>query len=132
MKYEYAPDLQAIAIDVSNKLFPWIDINRIKCYRSFGSSSRNTVARCHALGKLMQKALGVRAFYPLEFISERFDKLSHDEQVKIIIHELMHIPKTFGGGFRHHDFVCSKNINKCYKIYQAKKSSDSEENSKWF
>jgi len=127
MKYEYAPDLQAIAIDVSNKLFPWIDVSRIKCYRSFGSSSRNTVARCHALGKLMQKALGVPAFYPLEFISERFDKLPSEERVKVIIHELMHIPKTFGGGFRHHDFVCANNINKCYKIYVAKKSEEDVE-----
>ena len=26
--------------------------------------------------------------------------------------ELMHVPRTFGGGFRQHDFVCEKNINK--------------------
>jgi predicted metallopeptidase len=132
MRYEFAPDLQAIAEDVSKKLFPWIDTSRIKCFRSFGTSSRNTVARCHALGKLMQKALGVPAFYPLEFLSERFDKLSEEEQVKTIIHELMHIPKGFGGGFRHHDFVCNTNINKCFKIYQAKRSSESEGDSEWF
>lgn len=131
MKYEFAPDLQEIAEDISISLFPWIDVSRIKCFRSSGSSSRNTLARCHALGKLMQKALGVPAFYPLEFISERFDKLSEEEQVRTIIHELMHIPKSFGGGFRHHDFVCSKNINKCFKIYQAKKDKD-KDNPKWF
>ena len=132
MKYEFAPDLQAIAEDISKVLFPWVDISRIKCFRSFGSSSRNTVARCHALGKLMQKALGVSAFYPLEFLAERFDRLSSEEQVKIIIHELMHIPKSFGGGFRHHDFVCSKNINKCFKAYQDKKRNKPEEDSRWF
>ena len=70
----------------------------------------------------MQKALGIPAFYPLEFISENFDKLSDDDKVKIVIHELMHIPKSFGGGFRHHDYVCSKNVNKCYKLYKSKKS----------
>ena len=127
MRYEFAPDLQKLAEDIAVKLFPWINTSRVKCYRSFGSSSRNTVARCHALGKLMQKALGVPAFYPLEFISERFDKLSSEEKVKIMIHELMHIPKSFGGGFRHHDFVCSNNINKCYKIYAAKKSEEERE-----
>ncbi len=131
MKYKYAPDLQKIAEDISNSLFPWINISRIKCFRSFGSSSRNTLARCHSLGKLMQKALGIPAFYPLEFISERFDKLSEEEQIKTIIHELMHIPKSFGGGFRHHDFVCSKNINKCYRIYQSKKNK-SKDNPQWF
>ena len=124
IEYEYAPDLQAIAEDISKIMFPWIDIGRIKCFRSHGSSSRGTIARCHALGKLMQMALGVPAFYPLEFIAERFDKLSHNEQIKIIIHELMHIPKSFGGGFRHHDFVCDNNIEKCYQAYMMKKDID--------
>ncbi len=122
MKYEFAPDLQEIANEVSRLLFPWIDTSRIKCFRSFGTSSRRTLARCHALGKLMQKALGIPAFYPLEFLAERFDKLSREEQVKVIIHELMHIPKTFGGGFRHHDFVCHQNVEKCYTLYVAKKN----------
>ena len=126
MKYEFAPDLQSIAEDICRVLFPYINITRVKCFRSYGSSSRRTIARCHSLNKIMQKALGIPAFYPLEFISENFDRLSNDEKTKVIIHELMHIPKCFGGGFRHHDFVCSKNINKCYKIYAAKKS---EENS---
>jgi predicted metallopeptidase len=127
MKYEFAPDLQRIAEDVSKVLFPYINMTRVKCFRSYGSSSKRTLARCHALNKIMQKALGIQAFYPLEFLSENFDKLSEDEQVKIIIHELMHIPKSFGGGFRHHDFVCDKNVNKCYKLYKIKKE-DVEEN----
>ena len=45
----------------------------------------------------MQKAMNVQAFYALEFISERFDRLDKEEQIKVIIHELMHIPATFGG-----------------------------------
>lgn len=124
MRYEFAPDLQKIAEDISNLLFPHINLSRVKCYRSYGSSSRRTIARCHSLNKLMQKALGVQPFYPLEFLSERFDKLSQEDQVKVIIHELMHIPKCFGGGFRHHDFVCDKSVNNCYKMYCNKKSED--------
>jgi len=34
---------------------------------------------------------------------------------------LMHIPNTFGGGFRHHDHVCDKNIERCYRSYEIKK-----------
>ena len=124
MKYEYADDLQKIAEDVCGVLFPHIKVNRIKCFRSYGTSSRRVIARCHSLNKLMQKALGVEAFYPLEFISERFDKLSHDDKVKVIIHELMHIPKCFGGGFRHHDFVCERNVAQCFKLYNSKKEED--------
>ena len=121
MKYEYAPDLQARTADIAAVLFPHVDMTRTKCFRSYGSSSDGTIARCHALGKLLQEAIGIRAVYALEFISERFDKIDREEQTKIIIHELMHIPKTFGGGFRHHDFVCEKNINLNYRAYKTKK-----------
>jgi len=121
MKYEPAPDLQRIAEEISRLLFPHVKIERMKCFRSFGTSSRGTVARCHTIGKLLQRAAGIPAFYALEFISERFDKLDREEQIKVIIHELMHIPKTFGGGFRQHDHVCEKNINVCYRAYKEKK-----------
>ena len=65
----------------------------------------------------MQKAMGVEAFYAMEFLSERFDKMSSVDQIKVIIHELMHIPNTFGGGFRHHDHVTDGNVNKMYEKY---------------
>ncbi len=123
MKYEYAPDIQQKMEDFSKVLFPHVKIERVKCFRSHGSSSRNTIARCHTIGKLMQKAMDVKAFYALEFLSKRFDKLSEEDQDKTIIHELMHIPKTFGGGFRQHDFVCDKNINQFYKILKAREKN---------
>jgi predicted metallopeptidase len=140
LKYEPAPDLQEKAEQISREVFPHIILERVKCFRSFGSSSRGTIARCHALGKLMQKAIGVKAYYALEFISERFDKMSEEQQMKTIIHELMHIPKSFGGGFKHHDWVCDKNINFFYKQYQNIKTSSevkddsivNEKNKNWF
>ena len=129
MRYDYAPDIQQIADEISRFLFPHVILERVKCFRSFGTSSRGTIARCHTIGKLMQKAMGVKAFYALEFLSERFDKLDKEEQIKVIIHELMHIPQTFGGGFRHHDHVCDKNIEKNYRAYKLKKR---DENGKGF
>ena len=124
MKYEFAQDIQEIAEEISQMLFPHIRINRIKCFRGYGTSSKNTVARCHALGKLMQKAMGVEAFYALEFLSERFDRFSKEDQLKTIIHELMHIPKSFGGGFKHHDWVTERNINMYFKEYNRRKNED--------
>tara|TARA_Y100000310_G_scaffold335438_1_gene417518 strand:+ start:3613 stop:4008 length:396 start_codon:yes stop_codon:yes gene_type:complete len=117
MKYEFAPDLQEIAEEISRLLFPHIIIEKIKCFRSYGTSSRGTIARCHTLGKLMQKTIGVKAYYALEFLSERFDKLNEKEKLKVIIHELMHIPYTFGGGFKHHNHVTDKNVNLHYSTY---------------
>lgn len=121
MRYEFAPDIQKEAEEISKFLFLHIKIENIKCFRSYGTSSRGTIARCHGLGKLMQKALGVKAFYALEFLSERFDKMSEENKIKTIIHELMHIPNCFGGGFKHHDFVCEKNVNKFYNMYRERK-----------
>ena len=70
----------------------------------------------------MQSALLRKAFYVLEFLSERFDKLDEEEKTKVIIHELMHIPICFGGGFKHHDFVTEKNVKKYYQEYKRRKN----------
>jgi len=65
--------------------------------------------------------MGVKAFYVLEFIAERFDGLSDNEQAETIIHEMMHIPKNFGGGFRHHDHVTAKNVKGMLERYRGAK-----------
>ncbi|HLC87009.1 MAG TPA: putative metallopeptidase [Candidatus Nanoarchaeia archaeon] len=131
MKYEFAFDLQEKSEEISKLLFPHIDINRIRCFRSYGSCSRTTIARCHALGKLMQKAIGIKAIYALEFLSERFDVLNEENKIKTIIHELMHVPQSFGGGFRHHDYVSERNVNLHYRTYIAKKEQV-KKNAAWF
>jgi len=117
LTYEPAPDLQE-KMEVMVKLLEMdhIDVSRVKCFRSTGSSTRRTIARCHTVGKLMQKAMGMPAHYAIEFL-EIFDKMTEAEQDKTIIHELMHIPKTFGGGFRQHDFVCERNVDIFYDKY---------------
>jgi len=73
----------------------------------------------------MQIGMGrKKGFYLIEVISEKFDKLSKKEQTKIIIHELMHIPKAFGGGFIHHNKVHDKSVKETYKKYcESKKGA---------
>lgn len=122
MKYLPSPELQEKAEEISKILFPHIDMTRVKCFISEGSSTRRTIARCHAMGKVMQMTLNVKPHYALEFISKNFNKLSEEEKTKTIIHELMHIPKAFGGGFRHHDFVCEKNVKEMYKRFISVKN----------
>jgi len=124
IKYEPAPDILARLYEIARKLD--VDMKHVKfsgvyAVRSHGSQSRGTIARCHALSKIWQKALGIKAVYIIEIISERFDKMSREEQDKTLIHELMHIPKSFGGGFKHHNFVNRKNVDKLYKIYKQEK-----------
>lgn len=121
MKYEFAQDLQDRMNEIVRLLqMEHIDISRVKCFRSKGSSTKRTLARCHTVGKLMQKAMNMPAHYAIEFL-EKFEKLNMKEQDKVIIHELLHIPKTFGGGFRQHDYVCEENVDKLYAKLQELK-----------
>jgi predicted metallopeptidase len=99
-----------------------IDPSRIICYRSTGSKSRRTVARCYALSKIWQDALKIPSYYIIEVISEHYDHLSEEDQAKVLIHELMHIPKCFGGGLRPHGgCVTHRAVEETYRRYLSAK-----------
>ncbi len=128
IKYHTAKDIQERVEYISNKLdFKHIDANRVVCLRSTGSTARRVVARCHALGKIWQLALDTRAHYLIEVITEQYEKLSDDEKDKILIHELMHIPHSFGGGFRNHKpYVTNRTVEAMYKKFKK-----GENGSRW-
>jgi predicted metallopeptidase len=117
IRYELAPDIEAQLRRIARRLkMDHIDLSRVKGIRSYGSSSVGVIARCHALPKVMQLALDIQAHYVIEILSEAYNRLPKEEQVKILIHELMHIPETFGGGFRmHRDHVTRRNVEKLYR-----------------
>ena len=103
--------------DIVSFLFPHVKLDSVVCLRSYGSSSRGTIARCHTLGKAMQLALGRKGFYLIEVINPRFDKMREIDKTKTLIHELMHIPKSFGGGFIHHNIVHERNVEIEFQRY---------------
>ncbi len=117
IRYELASDIESKLKRIARRLkMNHIDLKRVKGVRSYGSTGKGIVARCHALPKVMQLAVNMDAHYVIEVLSESYDRLSEEEQIKILIHELMHIPETFGGGFRmHRDHVTRKNVEKLYK-----------------
>ena len=120
IKYELDEDVMRRLQLIAGKIgMVHVKFSGVYAIRSRGSQARGTLARCHALSKIWQKALGIKAVYLIEVISERFDKLSFEDQDRVLIHELMHIPKSFGGGFRHHDVVTHSNVEKLYKIYKS-------------
>ncbi len=117
IRYELAPEIESKLKRITRRLkMDHIDLDRVKGVRSYGSTGKGIIARCHALPKVMQLALGINAHYVIEILTENYDRLSKEEQIKILIHELMHIPETFGGGFRmHSDHVTRKNVEKLYR-----------------
>jgi predicted metallopeptidase len=123
MKIEAAPDVQTIMEDVAYRLDlvhvkPW----RIVCMRSWGSKAR-AHARIWSLPKIWQKALRVEPHYVLEVLSEHYDGLSQEEREKTIIHELMHVPKTFSGSLVPHlcfgKRIDRKTVDELYNNYKA-------------
>ena len=115
-RYERAPDVTEICTRIIEKLgFSHIARNRVYCYRSYGSKAHNTIARIHSLPKIWQQALSEPAYYAIEVLSEQYDSLPFHEKEKTLIHELLHIPNSFGGGFRHHkNWVTRRRVEALY------------------
>tara|TARA_Y100000310_G_C20591644_1_gene768382 strand:- start:692 stop:1087 length:396 start_codon:yes stop_codon:yes gene_type:complete len=119
IKYELASDILNRLHKIAKKIeMEHVNFAGVYAVRSHGSQSRGTIARCHALSKIWQKCLEIKAVYIIEIIEERFGKMSREDQDRVLIHELMHIPKSFGGGFKHHNVVNRKEVEKLYKIYK--------------
>lgn len=123
IKYFPAPDIEERAKRIAEAGGIRRDFGRIHFVRSRGSISRRTLARCHTMPRIIQHALNTKAHYVVEVLTEHFDRLNEKEQDKTIIHELLHIPKSMGGGFRHHDYVCGRNIEQVYKNYVNSKNN---------
>jgi predicted metallopeptidase len=100
--WRVAPDVKRRVISLLGVLgIDWIAPERIFCYRSEGSKSR-AYARTWGLAKIWQDALGVKPAYIIEVISKYFDHLPPDDQDKILLHEVTHIPKNFSGALLPH------------------------------
>ena len=133
MDVEHAPDVQQMAENIIEHLsYSHINQFRIICMRS-----RNCTARAYAriwnLPDIWQKALDLRPFYLIDVLSEHFDRLPQEEKEKVIIHELLHIPKTFSGALMPHTHSSGKRINdrtvsQLHKKYKESLSSKKETN----
>lgn len=97
MQFEKADDVRKIAQKLIKTFQLYhLDKKRIFYFRSFGSKSRS-FARIWSFPRIFQLALNLQAQYVIEVVSQHFDKLQKLEKQKILIHELLHIPKNFSG-----------------------------------
>ena len=123
LKYLEAPDVKQLV----DKIIDSLDLSHVvprsvHCYRSKGSKSKRIIARIHGFGKIWQKAVGLPPAYIIEVISERYDRLSQEDKEKTLIHELLHIPKGFKGGFRpHKGYISRRRIDSLHREYTKKR-----------
>ncbi len=111
IEYVDAPDVKKLADEIVTCLdFFHVVPQFVFCFRSKGSVSERVIARIHGLGKIWQEALNLPPSYVIEVISERYDRLSETDKEKTIIHELLHIPHGFAGGFRPHKGYIDRKI----------------------
>lgn len=107
------------ALDIkkkANSIIKFFNFNHIKksqiiFFRSYNSKAK-AYARIWALPKIWQKALNLKPYYCIEVLSEKFDKLSLEKQIKILLHELLHIPKNFSGALLPHNHRGKIKINR--------------------
>ncbi|UCE43689.1 MAG: metallopeptidase [Candidatus Bathyarchaeota archaeon] len=125
IKYAEAPDVEALVDEIMDCLDLFHIIPQfVHCYRSSGSKSKGTVARIHGLGRIWQEALRRPPTYLIEIISERYDKMSEEDKEKTLIHELLHIPRAFSGGFRpHKGYITKKKVDELHRLFRKRRSA---------
>jgi len=127
MEWEEAPDITKEIRHILDVIdMPHIDAARIFCYRTNGSTSRS-YARIWAFPKIFQDALNLKPAYVIEVLAKYFDKLDEDNKKKVLIHELLHIPKNFSGALlphRSHGRHMGREVNRLFDLYR-RATSDS-------
>jgi len=102
MKYSKAPEIKTkISALVKQLNFTHIKIDQVHCIRSFDAKTR-AIARIWGMSRLFKEVAGVEPHYIIEVNAKKFDKQSPRDQIKTLIHELMHIPKNFSGALLSH------------------------------
>ena len=123
MELELAPDVQKSLIAIQKKLqLPHIDVSKIVAFRSSGSRARAR-ARIWAFPRIWQMALKIKPHYCIEVIDHNFDHLKKDDQTRILIHELMHIPSNFSGALLPHKgrgkvVINARSVEQLFKVYK--------------
>lgn len=126
VNFVLAPDIKKRLKEILAKIdLPHIKGNNLVAFRSYGSKAR-AYARIWSLPSIWQKALTVEPHYCIEVIAERFEPMSYDQQTKTLIHELLHIPKTFSGALLPHRGrgnvrVDGHTVNRYFKEYCKKR-----------
>ncbi len=87
----------------------------VRVVRSRNAKTR-AYARIYGLPRPFQVGFNIPPLYVIEIVEENFSGLDCRGKIKVLIHELLHIPSTFSGSLRpHNSLFRSLNIHRLYK-----------------
>ncbi len=121
LKFKPAVEEELIIKDIVKNLgWDYIKTDQIRCVFSKNSKS-NAIGRIWSTPRILSFAFGIKPLYVIELIEERYKRLSEEEKIKVLIHELLHIPKTFSGALSPHTkmgkTLNSKALDRYYREY---------------
>jgi len=102
IRYYNCPGLTRILLRIAGSIgVKGVDEGNLRGVVSRGSRS-TAYARIWALPRPFIVAFGWRPSYVVEVIYERWGRLSCEEKLAVLVHELLHVPRRPGGGLRRH------------------------------
>ena len=103
LRYEPLPCLCNIIrmiVEALPEAFGHVRTGRVYCVASRGHRGAS-LARIHGMSPAWA-AVGLGPAYLIEVVEENYAPLPPQERVRVVIHELLHIPRTFSGALRPH------------------------------
>lgn len=92
--------------------FDHVDPKRVNCIFSVGTNG-SLHARSWSFPRIWQQMLDLGPYYLIELIKDRFEELSTEYRDKLLIKELLFIPKTFSGALKNQK-VSMRVVNQLY------------------
>jgi len=99
VEYIEASEIKERALELASR-FELKHINFEKVHFFRYTSDTRTIAKVGGFSKIMQLVYPhINPFYVIVFNDRNFQRISKREQDETILHELLHIPKTFSGEY---------------------------------
>ncbi|ARM76160.1 putative metallopeptidase [Acidianus manzaensis] len=110
IELEKASDVMELAREINSRINMNLNLDKIAFLRSKNAKT-TAIARTLVLPAQWRYVLGEEKIYIVEVISEKYDKLTCEQKVYVVTHELMHIPYTMKG-LRNHNYKGFKQIRR--------------------
>jgi len=103
LKFERALAEEELIKDIVEKLgWNYLNTDQIRCVFSKNTSTSRVLGRIWSTPRIFSEVFETKPLYVIELIEKRYSKLSNKDKTKVLIHELLHIPKTFSGALSPH------------------------------